>query len=70
MNINVEDENIHFGIRNSVFTGLASGHEQNSGIGLDNVSRRLALIYPGTHSLKIEQQDQVFSVKLVLPVKL
>lgn len=69
INLGVENEIIRFEIRNSVFAGLASGHEQNSGIGLDNVRRRLALIYPEAHTLEIEQQDQVYSVTLILPVK-
>lgn len=36
------------------------------GIGLENVKRRLALIYAGKHKLEIENQEQVFRVKLKL----
>ncbi|WP_252734365.1 sensor histidine kinase [Arenibacter algicola] len=34
------------------------------GIGLQNVKKRLGLIYPGAHSLSIEETDTTYSVKL------
>lgn len=42
--------------------------EQNGGIGLSNVRRRLELLYPGTHDLKIEETATNFSVQLNLKV--
>ncbi|MGN7885360.1 sensor histidine kinase [Dyadobacter endophyticus] len=36
------------------------------GIGLQNVRRRLALLYPGTHNLAIRDTDGIFEVKLSL----
>jgi len=36
------------------------------GIGLENVKRRLQLIYPGRHELKINQKDNEFHVNLLL----
>ncbi|HEY6062347.1 MAG TPA: histidine kinase [Chitinophagaceae bacterium] len=47
------------------------GQKQNGksgGIGLANVKRRLELLYPGKHELKIEETDKTFSVKLNLRV--
>ncbi|BDD10300.1 hypothetical protein FUAX_27320 [Fulvitalea axinellae] len=39
------------------------------GIGLENVRKRLGLLYPNSdHSLKINRTDEVFSVKLVMKV--
>jgi len=38
--------------------------EQKSGIGLQNVKRRLALSYPAKHSLKVEEGDEKYSVQL------
>jgi two-component system, LytTR family, sensor kinase len=40
--------------------------ERQGGIGLTNVKRRLELLYPGKHELKINQENGVFSVQLNL----
>ncbi len=37
---------------------------QHSGIGLENVRKRLGLLYPGKHELIIEQNETIFRVKL------
>jgi two-component system, LytTR family, sensor kinase len=36
----------------------------NGGVGLQNIKQRLALVYPGKHSLKIEDNEDFFSVRL------
>ncbi|MBO3698220.1 sensor histidine kinase [Roseivirga sp. E12] len=36
------------------------------GIGLENVKRRLALIYPGKHIFEVNETDSVFEVKLTI----
>ena len=41
----------------------------NSGIGIKNVQRRLELLYPGKHALKITNADEVFIVDLKLQVE-
>ena len=38
--------------------------EQKSGIGLQNVKRRLALSYPGKHSLTVKDEDDRYAVQL------
>ena len=40
--------------------------EQESGIGLENVKRRLALLYPGRHQLSIDKTQSCFDVVLTL----
>lgn len=42
--------------------------ENASGIGLENLRRRLALLYPGRHQFNVEEQDDLFiaSLQLVL----
>ncbi len=47
-------------------------HKKNNGstngIGLSNVKKRLELLYPENHSLKIDQDINTFNVKLTIPV--
>lgn len=40
--------------------------EEQSGVGLDNVRKRLELIYPGRHQLDIQQSEQDYFVSLTL----
>jgi LytS/YehU family sensor histidine kinase len=42
--------------------------EKKGGIGLSNVKRRLELLYPDRHELRIEETDKTFSVKLNLKI--
>jgi LytS/YehU family sensor histidine kinase len=58
---------------NGSFTFLAENSKENQrtteahgGIGLNNVKRRLELLYPGKHELKIEETESNFSVILNL----
>ena len=38
--------------------------KKNSGVGLDNVVKRLALIYPGKHKLDVIEREKTYSVNL------
>jgi two-component system, LytTR family, sensor kinase len=40
--------------------------DKQGGIGLENICRRLALIYPSTHDLKIATEDNHYIVKLIV----
>lgn len=42
---------------------------RDGGIGLKNVKRRLDLVYPGKHTLKIRKDDDEFSVELSLELQ-
>lgn len=42
---------------------------QHGGIGIENVRRRLALLYPGKHELTITDEDDVFIVNLKLELE-
>ncbi|MEK7200501.1 MAG: GHKL domain-containing protein, partial [Bacteroidota bacterium] len=37
---------------------------ENTGIGINNVKRRLELMYPGKHSLTTSQKDNYYTVQL------
>ena len=40
----------------------------HKGIGLDNLRKRLALIYPGRHTLLINDEKDIFEVRLQIPL--
>jgi two-component system, LytTR family, sensor kinase len=52
-------------IRNSV-TGTYENEKNIGGIGISNTKKRLNLLYPDKHTLRIEQTDSVFSVILAI----
>ena len=54
-----------FFVKNSIDPG-EHGIKSNSGIGLTNVKRRLALIYPDKHELTIKNTNDVFQVELCI----
>jgi two-component system, LytTR family, sensor kinase len=55
---------VHFHCRNPIFNNPSVTGE--GGIGLENVRRRLALLYPGRHRLDIENDGSTYSVDLEL----
>jgi LytS/YehU family sensor histidine kinase len=67
MNISRSNGSLLFSVENSREPAQVN-NEKSGGIGLANVKRRLELLYPGRHELKIEQTDKIFSVKLNLRV--
>jgi len=64
----VEGNRIWFKARNSLRTSNYA-EEVHSGIGLENVKKRLNLLFPGTHKLKIERTSGEFNVDLLLETK-
>ena len=64
INLDIKEGSIDFKIENSIpkqKTKIPKG-----GIGLANVKRRLELLYPQKHTLKITDDDQLFKVQLHL----
>jgi sensor histidine kinase YesM len=49
--------------------GTGRGGMGGSGIGLENVRRRLELIYNGRHQLEIRKEEKNYSVLLKIPVE-
>lgn len=62
--ITILDKVIQFDCCNSYKSGIES--EVNSGIGLNNVEKRLKLQYTGKHDLTIDKSSNKFMVKLTL----
>ncbi|AXY76389.1 histidine kinase [Paraflavitalea soli] len=61
MKLHADEALIRFGINNVV-----GNHQKDTsgGIGLENVQRRLELLYPGRHSLHIKKTKDIFEVEL------
>jgi two-component system, LytTR family, sensor kinase len=56
-------DDLHFSIENTK-PGLNSRQSTGSGIGIENVKKRLNLIYPGKHNLMIQDSTKIFKVEL------
>ena len=63
ISLKVEQNSIHFICVNSIFQ-KENVSLDDSGIGLENIKKRLALLFPGKHSLNISKTDNLFSVNL------
>jgi LytS/YehU family sensor histidine kinase len=61
----IENGEIVFGVKNSSCCSETSNH---SGIGLENLRRRLELLYPQKHELQIRKTDKQFEVNLILRI--
>ncbi|WP_170111351.1 sensor histidine kinase [Mangrovibacterium marinum] len=62
--MDVDQETIRFETRNSIGKTSTEGEGRHSGIGLENVKKRLTLLYPGKHELRISRTNDTFRVKL------
>jgi sensor histidine kinase YesM len=66
VNISVTHDTLKYKIVNSKNENVP--HSQN-GIGVENVKKRLALIYPGKYELKMNDQGNFFVVSLLIKLK-
>lgn len=64
---------IHIGLKDSILTAQventkpsASTSASKGGIGLNNLQRRLELLYPGAHQLQLEDHDTTYKATLIL----
>jgi len=66
INLFIEPDQIRFIVTNHVRKSSESSGDPMGGIGLHNIQRRLDLLYPGKHSLVITEDQDIFTVKLVI----
>ncbi|HAH23059.1 MAG TPA: hypothetical protein DCL77_04735 [Prolixibacteraceae bacterium] len=62
--MDIHNGQINFVSQNSMSKNTHNGELQHSGIGLENVRKRLNLLFPGKHELIVEQGEKVFNVQL------
>jgi len=67
--LGVKENDLILKIENSVPETDGVDHPQTGGIGLQNVKRRLALLYPQEHELKVESTRDSYLVVLKLALK-
>jgi two-component system, LytTR family, sensor kinase len=60
----LNDHTLYFNVRNKYATTAEEVKDKVSGIGLNNIARRLVLLYPNRHKLVINRDDNYFSVFL------
>jgi len=69
ISMKIEEEQISFSAENSMGKSSQTGDQQHSGIGLENVRKRLMLLFPNKHELKITHDETVFRVDLYIHKK-
>lgn len=57
---------IQFEITNSISQSQSSNNKKGKGIGIENLKRRLDLLYPDKYNLEIKQTDNLFVAKLTI----
>ncbi|HAL82461.1 MAG TPA: hypothetical protein DCO83_09670 [Mucilaginibacter sp.] len=63
MLIEVDEAHLHFFMQNKKHT---NNRDESGGIGLNNVKRRLDLLYPGKYNLDIRDERDTYTVELSL----
>jgi two-component system, LytTR family, sensor kinase len=61
-------DSLRFECSNSIHTQQSQGAKNRSGIGLENIRKRLALLFPDRYDLKIFESDSSFNVLLDLDI--
>lgn len=67
INLDCTEQELRFEVRNSLHPRTDTGLDPNpSGIGLKNVTERLRLLYPGQHTLSLQEDKNEFVAQLSL----
>jgi two-component system, LytTR family, sensor histidine kinase AlgZ len=64
--IETDKKTLHYTVENSLLTLKDEKTKEKSGIGLQNVKRRLDLMYPQKHNLVIEEKESEYRIALNL----
>ncbi len=66
IHLKAENRELRFSVDNGIPRGKTSRGVAAGGLGLENVQRRLMLLYPGAHELRTHDLGETFQVDLVL----
>jgi len=64
----ISNQKLIFTCENTIYRTIRK-IEEKSGIGLENVKRRLELLYPGRHTLQISEDNSHYNIKLELDLE-
>jgi LytS/YehU family sensor histidine kinase len=64
INIGFDGKQLSFKTVNNIALGEKSNVAETGGIGIQNVEKRLELIYPAHHSLEYSEKDGVFTLEM------
>jgi LytS/YehU family sensor histidine kinase len=64
ISIALSNQSLFFTCENTNYGSIKKMNIEKSGIGLENVQRRLELLYPGKHRLQINKTDEKYIVNL------
>ena len=64
----IDNGTLHFACDNSI-ASITKTRNSSSGVGLENIRKRLELAYPNRYSLKIEEDSSGFHVKLQINIE-
>lgn len=67
--ISFDGNQLIFKTENRVAPREKTNSEENGGIGIQNVEKRLTLIYPNRHSLKYNETDAIFRLEMKIDLK-
>jgi hypothetical protein len=66
ISISLSNKQLIFSCQNMCYSSIKKMAEEKSGIGLENIKRRLELVYPGKHKLMIDDEGGKFNIKLAI----
>jgi two-component system LytT family sensor kinase len=69
ISLSVDGNELTFTCRNADHSHVQKMNGGSSGVGLDNVKRRLQLLYPGKHQLQITKADKLYKVELKIDLQ-
>lgn len=66
LEIKLDGEQIRLEIKNSISQSQSANKKKGKGIGIENLKRRLDLLYPDKYNLEIKQTEGLFVAKLTI----
>ena len=68
--LKTENGHVVFECKNNIPTANETKEDKKGGLGIDNIKKRLDLIYDNSYKLKIDQDIKEYNVRLVVPLEL